>query len=337
MLRVDAMMPRTQERNWLEWNVLAPGALVLSRGEILWRWYRTVVSNWWNIAPLLILPKSKVEIRFTDGTSVECSTPSDWQRFQNAVRLRLLRRFLGARATSYARANETPRSVLEFEVGGRTVRFRFEESPEEIAFPISEIFLMGEYSTLEVAGRQVVDIGAHWADSAIYFVAHGAREVLGYEASPSVFRRGTENVDLNGLNRTVSLRLAACGAESGRFRVRDDGPTSGTWRARESDGGTWVERTTLEEIVATSSLSKAALKVDCEGCEYDLFQCDRSAFDPFDEVVIEYHNGSRAIVKALLDAGFAHVRCSRPMRLPREMIAEQDLFGIVHASRSDDG
>lgn len=324
---------REDSAGWIRWNLLAPSALAVTRIETFLNWYVSVVREWWRIPPLLILPHSRIYFRFADGTDILCTSPRDWAAFLGAVHLNLLQKFMHARPGIQRDPDGTAHSVLEFDMEGRTLRFRYDRTPREVAIALSEIFLFGEYDSLPVAGKSVVDIGAHWADSAIYFVTRGAREVLAYEASPSAYRRGEENVHDNGMEGLIHSQLASCGCESGRIRVPDDGMTPGTWQAVSAPGGSWVDRTTLPEIASNLSGSHASLKVDCEGCEYDLFSCPSSALDPFDEVVVEYHRGPSPIVAALRGAGFSRVRNTFPKRLPHNLSSGQALFGLVRASR----
>jgi len=50
---------------------------------------------------------------------------------------------------------------------------------------VLEVFDYGEYESLDVVGRVVVDAGAYIGDSAIYFALRGAKRVIAVELTPT--------------------------------------------------------------------------------------------------------------------------------------------------------
>ena len=130
---------------------------------------------------------------------------------------------------------------------------------EWVAYPLEEIFVNESYGQLQVKGRKVVDIGASVADSAIYFVTKGAKEVVGYEPDEERFATAQKNIALNHMKAKIKIK-------NGEYTVdkRDH---------------------------------SAIFKIDCEGCEYGLLEKLKTVLPR--EIMMEYHNGSDRIIKAL--------------------------------------
>ena len=76
--------------------------------------------------------------------------------------------------------------------------------------------------------------------------------------------------------------------------------------------GKKIKIESLDEIVKKFNLKHAALKVDCEGCEYALIlNASDKTLHAFDQIIMEYHYGYKNLVNRLRQAGFK-VRYSLP-------------------------
>ena len=64
----------------------------------------------------------------------------------------------------------------------------------------------------------------------------------------------------------------------------------------------------------------SALKMDCEGCEYEaVLNADPCDLAVFSQIVIEYHNGYREIMRHLEAAGFStEIKPMRSLAIPIE-------------------
>jgi hypothetical protein len=106
------------------------------------------------------------------------------------------------------------------------VKFRIQQDPINTMGLIFENFLYEEYRQLNPKGKNIIDVGASIADTALYFAAGGARHVYAYEISrmrqsearinlgmnPELAKKITyinEGMDLRKLNALVS-RLGNC-------------------------------------------------------------------------------------------------------------------------------
>lgn len=175
------------------------------------------------------------------------------------------------------------------------------------------IFLEGDYDFLDVCGKDVVDVGGNIADSSIYFVSRGAKRVIYLDPDVEYYRIAKKNIEANGLSNRVILLQASCGVRIER-RV-----------------GNKCERViTLHDIVQAFNLEHAVLKIDCEGCEYDVILSSPSwIISRFTKIQIEYHYGYANIKKKLVDCGF-NVRVTEPRYFkPRKNTGSEKFFDNV--------
>ena len=174
------------------------------------------------------------------------------------------------------------------------------------------------YEYLPVKGNTVIDIGANIADSSIYFALSGARKVIGIEPFPANYRLAKKNVETNNLSNKIKMILAGCGANPGYITVDPDFQSiaESTIDFKE---GVKVPLITLENILddndILSSNDKTVLKMDCEGCEYDvILSCTEKTLRRISYIQIEYHFGYKNLKEKLEKCGFT-VSFSRPLLL----------------------
>jgi len=172
---------------------------------------------------------------------------------------------------------------------------------------ILEVFDYGVYDALDVRDRVVVDVGAFVGDSAIYFALRGAKKVIAIEPHPGAYAEMLENIRINNLESVIVPVNAGLAGRSGKIRVEDvdEERTSVTFH-KLSDMGS-VEAVTLDEIVDRFSIhGGAVLKMDCEGCEYEVLPLTKpETLNVFDQVLIEYHSGYRTLRDILESYGFS--------------------------------
>ena len=172
-----------------------------------------------------------------------------------------------------------------------------------------EIFNYGDYDVMNVSDRVVVDVGAFVGDSAIYFALKGAKRVIAIEPHKGAYAEMLENIRLNNLEGVIVPLNAGLAGKSGKIRVEsvDEEETKGTFH-RFSDAGS-VEAVTLDDIVGRFGIREGAvLKMDCEGCEYEVLSAVKpETLSVFDQILIEYHNGYRLLRDILENYGFSTV------------------------------
>jgi FkbM family methyltransferase len=174
---------------------------------------------------------------------------------------------------------------------------------------ILEIFDYGAYKSLSVKDKVVVDVGAFVGDSAIYFALKGAKRVIAIEPHPGAYAEMLENIRLNNLEGVIIPLNAGLAGKPGRIRAEsvDKEETIGTFH-RFSDVGS-VKAVTLDDIVGKFGIREGAvLKMDCEGCEYEVLSAVKpETLRVFDQILIEYHNGYRLLRAILENYGFSTV------------------------------
>ncbi len=155
---------------------------------------------------------------------------------------------------------------------------------------VFEVFDGHAYDNVDVYGRDVVDIGANVGDSSIYFALKGARKVVGVEPLPSVYARAIENVKLNHLEDKIFLINAALGSKSGKIKVPCNTSTyrSNAFSTLKSKGECEVPIVTLSEVMKQIT-EPYLLKMDCEGCEFDVILNDYEHVSVFEKLHMEYH------------------------------------------------
>lgn len=175
------------------------------------------------------------------------------------------------------------------------------------------IFINKEYDFLPVLGKTVIDVGANIADSAIYFAARGATKVIALEPYPKNYELAKKNIEENNLSDRITLLLAACSDKNDNITV-DSETIGGDHEIIHSEKGTKILTMTLKNILDTYDINSAILKIDCEGCEYDvILSSSINVLKKFSHIQIEYHDGYHVLEKKLTDANFQVSHSLSPM------------------------
>jgi FkbM family methyltransferase len=165
------------------------------------------------------------------------------------------------------------------------------------------LYISQIYSLLNVKNRIVIDVGAFVGDSAIYFVLRGARRVIALEPNPEAFKEMLENIKLNNMESKIIAINAGLSSKAGRLKVW--GGIKDALRTYYGiDAGGHIKSMTLSEIMKMEDVSKTeqvniVLKMDCEGCEYDVILNDYEHVKLFKEMLIEYHSNLRDLLNVL--------------------------------------
>jgi hypothetical protein len=148
------------------------------------------------------------------------------------------------------------------------------------------IFKNNDYNFLKVKDKIVIDIGGGIGDSAVYFIESGAKKVISLEPDITNFKFAKKNILINGIEKKVELFWAACSTE-GSENERND------------------HRMNLAGIINSHDTDDLALKVDCEGCEYDIILSQKEdVLRKVSIIQIEYHYGYLNLVRKLESCGF---------------------------------
>ena len=157
---------------------------------------------------------------------------------------------------------------------------------------ILQVFSHGDYASLDVKDKVVIDIGAFIGDSAIYFALKGAKRVIAVEPHPGAFAEMLENIKLNNMENIIIPVNAGLASRSGKICTENvDNVYSIFTYHRLGDCINAVPAVTLGELISRFGVDpgNAVLKMDCEGCEFDVIFNDYEHIRMFKELVFEYH------------------------------------------------
>jgi FkbM family methyltransferase len=224
-------------------------------------------------------------------------------------------------------------NVLEDQVvalyKGKRLKFIYSTKEEKIH---AILMLIGEFFDephlgLSVKNCDVVDIGAYIGDTAIYFALKGARHVYALEPYPYSYRLAKRNVSINNLGKKISMINSACGSKNGKILLKSDYKNLAGSDLKSSESGKEVSIMSLDTICKKYGLSQAALKIDCEGCEYDIIlKSTNETLRRFDSILIEYHYGYTKLEKRLKSAGFK-VEHTEPEQMKNANASKQEMYG----------
>jgi FkbM family methyltransferase len=164
------------------------------------------------------------------------------------------------------------------------------------------IFVYEDYKNLHVSGCTVIDVGANIGDSAIYFAENGAIHILAIEPFPVTYNKLLENVRINGYENLITPINAVVSGSKGTLKVNDKLRSTGSSKAAEVNRGVPIKSLTLRDLLVDIK-GDVVLKMDCEGCEYEVFEeADQEEITKFKEIILEFHNGRpESIIKRLRD------------------------------------
>jgi hypothetical protein len=102
-----------------------------------------------------------------------------------------------------------------FDYKGRKLKFIGAENNGAIG----NVFVQRELDTLDVNGQVVIDIGANFGDSVIYFVLKGAERVIAIEPFPYTFELLNKNLSINRALKKITTVNCALGEKTATIRV----------------------------------------------------------------------------------------------------------------------
>lgn len=150
---------------------------------------------------------------------------------------------------------------------------------------IPGVFVNEDYASLPVKDKVVLDIGANIGDSPIYFALRGAKKVFAIEPFKESYDLAVRNIRANHLEDRIELIWSSCSSV--------DNPTANP------------PLITLDNLIERYNINADILKIDCEGCEYDvIIRASNDTLRRFSHIQIEYHYGYKNLKEKLEKNGF---------------------------------
>ena len=164
----------------------------------------------------------------------------------------------------------------------RTVRF----GSYDVVRAMAESFI--DYKDLNVKDRFVIDIGAFLGDSIFYFWSQGAKKILAFEPFRNFYEIANVNIVMNDLSNEIHLLNFGMGKKINEYESNKDSSS-------QKNILPFGEMKNLIEKYNTEKLP-LVLKMDCEGCEYEIFRDEEVIRNLKSlgvvEFVMEYHEGN---------------------------------------------
>jgi len=291
---------------------------------------RKIVKNWIEFALFRLSANKTLTIQFKDGKSVYFKSKKEYNDFlkSESGQNEIIKMY-------NFNIVKIINDKIELNYHNNKIYFFFYDENKKLVFNINlikENFINEEYKQLDVTGKDVIDVGSSIGDTAIYFAINGAKHVYSFEPYPYSYDIAKKNIKLNHFENKITLLNEGCGKD-GFVTIKEDYENTGGTDLKSFKEGKKIKIESLDEIVKRFNLKHAELKVDCEGCEYDLIlNASDEALKAFDQIIIEYHYGYRNLVKRLKRAGFK-VKYGLPKYFHNMKAEDSDTYtGLIFAT-----
>ncbi len=279
---------------------------VRNRYKIAYKNYMSVMWNIWR-------GKNRIKVIFQNGNS-------------NYVNNDLVVNYseLIANKNAHIYDSHLDSNSIKFTYNGKSITL------EDRAGDIGAVFGREEYGFLEVENKIVVDIGANVGDSPIYFSLKNAKNVIALEPYPYSYNIALKNIKKNNIEDKITLLNAGYG-QDGTIKVNSDFENNPGSNLKSFNDGIDIKILSLKTLLSDYHIDRAVLKMDCEGCEYNLLKEDNDTLKRFKRIQIEYHYGYEKLKEKLEDAGFT-VTYSKPVKyFIKDATGHNMVLGYIYA------
>ena len=267
---------------------------------------RQLFTNWLLLLVMYVLSKFGFSVKLRAKVN-DCVFEVNRDVFErlisrfSRVRIKSIRCVNGRLLVNNVEVDNISDLIYNLEIWAKVLGWRYDSSCgcwvkgnarfKRIYYPLIEVFDYGEYDFIDVRGRDVVDVSAFVGDTAIYFALRGAKSVIAIEPHPKAYEEMVENIRLNGLEEVITPVNAGLASSSGRICIEDDDVNrAGGAYYKLGECVKVVPAVTLADIREKFNIGhEAVLKMDCEGCEFDVILNDYENIKMFKELVFEYH------------------------------------------------
>ena len=194
--------------------------------------------------------------------------------------------------------------IVSFNYNGHNVKFVI---PIEYSGSFLESYKYNIYLPLNVKDTVVIDVGASFGDTPMYFLLNGAKYVIAVEPYEFIFKYLMKNIELNNvrdrilpLNKAVWSRTGMSTLYEGWF----------TLTAYKTGKQITVSTITLSDLIsyALKIGDRIKIKLDCEGCEYEAIPeaLNSGALNNVEEIIMEVHENNSVNTINLLNMLNSH-------------------------------
>ena len=132
----------------------------------------------------------------------------------------------------------------------------------------------------------------------------GAKKVIMIEPQPKFFQYASKNIVHNNLTNKIQMINSAVSGKAGSIKINYD-KSDQNFQIPVDNNGVSIPVITLDDILTKHSESGLVLKMDCEGCEYDVINYSSDeTIKQFDAILLEFHSGCLDLKKRLESCGF---------------------------------
>lgn len=173
----------------------------------------------------------------------------------------------------------------------------------------------------------IIDIGSNVGDTALEF-AYDGLTVYGFEPVKRLYETSLKNLELNPhLKDKINIYNYGVSYKSGTITIDSMESTS---LYTDSNDSYDIEVITIKDILNKFNIKPKFLKMDCEGCEFDIIR--NTDLSNFDEIILEHHAGYKNenyldIINILKEQGFE-------IELIPLWMYDIEYLGIIHAYKN---
>jgi len=271
--------------------------------------YKNYISVMWN----LWRGKNKIKVIFQNGNSIYISHNLVWSYSELLINKNTHIYDLNLDSNSIKFTYNVKTITMEGGTGG-----------------VGDVFGSEGYAFLNVENEIVIDIGANIGDSPIYFALNNAKKVIALEPYPHSYNMALKNIKKNNMEDKIILLNAGYGKD-GTIKIKPDFENTTGSDLKSFNDGIDIKVLSLKTILNDYNIDNAVLKMDCEGCEYNIINEDNNILKKFKRIQIEYHYGYEKLKDKLEDAGF-NVTYSEPRKsFNKNAIEHNMLIGYIYA------
>ena len=227
------------------------------------------------------------------------------------------------------------KDFVSIKFDGRIVKFKWDNQEDFLPLVrlIIETFVSGQYFELLATNCDyIVDIGANIGDSLLLFALNN-KKVIAYEPFPRMYNKAVENIRVDRLCENIAILNQGISTTSQFVKIKPNSNNYGGLRIVENPHGTDLVITSIGNLFSPIPSNNTGLKIDCEGCGYDLsLKSDAKTFEEVLFIVLEYHYGYKNLEEKLKPMGFS-VTHSRPISSTNFEIGEKIDTGIIIAKK----